>query len=581
MTTDALFDRLRRAASLQQADGQLLERFVTRRDEAAFEALVRRHGPMVLAVCRRVLRDHHDAEDAFQATFLVLARKAASVRPREALAGWLHGVAYRAALKTRAVTVRRRAREKQVNVMPEPAAVRDSPWKDLEPLLDEELSRLPDKYRLPVVLCDLEGRTRKEVAEQLGWPEGTVAGRLARGRALLGRRLARHGPALSGVALAGLLSREAVGAPLPAWLVQAAVRTAAGGVAPAPVAAIAGGVLKAMLMTKLKVPVLVLLLGTLASGAALIAYRAAQAGEPSAPGEVSPTAAAAGRPERAPEGRKEKPALADEVAWGEAADGLQAGVGYAPGKARAYALGEAAPLRVLLRNVGDRPVRLDYQDGYVAEHPPTVTDAEGRPSSLSRFPRFGGLWRRIERTLAAGDVIEIGFLGLRLEPPGTKDSGEPTLYATPGKYKISYPRLPRFWGGGKELATGKLALEVRPWKADGTWKGVSFEQDGRKLPDARAREMDLTFSQGHYRWTPAPRWGPQGCQEGKVSFTPESFDLVPGSGAFEGQAFRGIYRLEGDTLTLCFSWPPKDRPAALNSPPNSTVVLATFQRQKP
>src|SRR5207244_3033628 len=141
-----------------------------RRDEAAFEALVRRHGPMVLGVCLRVLRRHADAEDAFQATFLVLARKAASVVPREMLPNWLYGVAQQTAVRARAAAARRRAREKQVTHTPEPAAKPPAPWDDLEPLLDEELSKLPDKYRVPVVLCDLEGKTRKQAAGQLGWP---------------------------------------------------------------------------------------------------------------------------------------------------------------------------------------------------------------------------------------------------------------------------------------------------------------------------------------------------------------------------------------------------------------------------
>ena len=153
------------------------------KDEAAFEALVRRHGPMVLGVCRRVLRNHHDAEDAFQATFLVLVRKAASIVPREMVANWLYGVAYRTALKARSMIARQRVRERQVTEMPEPeAAEPDDCWRDLQPLLDQELSRLPDKYRVPIVLCDLEGKTGKEAARQLGWPEGTVASRLARGR---------------------------------------------------------------------------------------------------------------------------------------------------------------------------------------------------------------------------------------------------------------------------------------------------------------------------------------------------------------------------------------------------------------
>ena len=153
--TDRVIERLRKALQARGAglsDGQLLTCFVERRDQAAFEALVRRHGPMVLGACRRVLRSHHDAEDAFQATFLVLARKAAAIKSPEALGNWLYGVAYNVAQKARATNVRRQARERQVAAMPEPEAVREErPGDDLRPLLDHELSRLPEKYRLPVV----------------------------------------------------------------------------------------------------------------------------------------------------------------------------------------------------------------------------------------------------------------------------------------------------------------------------------------------------------------------------------------------------------------------------------------------
>src|SRR5689334_17394802 len=149
-------------------DGQLLDCFVASKDEGAFEALLRRHGPMVLGVCRRVLRDHHDAEDAFQATFLVLARRARSVRPAEMLPNWLHGVARQIALKARAINARRRSRERHVTPMPEPAAIPSTP-DDLSALIDRELGRLPAKYRAPVILCDLEGLGHREAAIKLGW----------------------------------------------------------------------------------------------------------------------------------------------------------------------------------------------------------------------------------------------------------------------------------------------------------------------------------------------------------------------------------------------------------------------------
>src|SRR5215831_2854286 len=142
-----------RADTGDLSDGQLLERFLSRREEAAFEVLVRRHGPMVLGVCHRVLHNSHDAEDAFQATFLVLVRKAASIVPREMVGNWLYGVAYRTALEASRAMAKRRAKEKQVSECPRRETANDV-WAELRPVLDQELDRLPDKYRVVLVLCD-------------------------------------------------------------------------------------------------------------------------------------------------------------------------------------------------------------------------------------------------------------------------------------------------------------------------------------------------------------------------------------------------------------------------------------------
>src|SRR5262249_1201188 len=223
-------DFLRRAARRQGdgglTDGQLLARFIEHREPAAVAALVRRHGPMVWGVRRRILRNHHDAEDAFQATFLVLVRKAPSIASRELLANWLYRVAYQTGLNARAAAAKRKARERQVTEMPEPAVAEPDLWRDLLPVLDEELSRLPEKYRAVIVLCELEGKTRKQVARQLGMPEGTVAGRLARARVLLAKRLARHGLTLSGGALAAVLAPHAASAGVPTAVVSAAIKAA-------------------------------------------------------------------------------------------------------------------------------------------------------------------------------------------------------------------------------------------------------------------------------------------------------------------------------------------------------------------
>jgi RNA polymerase sigma factor (sigma-70 family) len=248
-------------------DGQLLDNYVRSREEAAFAALVRRHGPMVWGVCRRILRTHQDAEDAFQATFLVLVRKAASVVPRDMVGNWLYGVAHQTARKARATTARRQAREKQVPAMPEPAGVQPEARDDLQGLLDQELSRLPDKYRAVIVLCDLEGKTRKEAAQHFHVPEGTVASRLATARRMLARRLTRPGLSVSGAALAAVLSAQGASASMPPAVASttiraaglfAAGRTAVAGVLSAKSVALADRVLKTMLFGKLKLAVALL-----------------------------------------------------------------------------------------------------------------------------------------------------------------------------------------------------------------------------------------------------------------------------------------------------------------------------------
>ena len=264
-------------------DGQLLEYYLSRREEAALEALVRRHAPMVWGVCRRLLGNHHDAEDAFQATFLVLVRKAASIASPKLLANWLYGVAHQTALNARATAAKRRARERQVTEMPEPAATVPDLWNDVQPLLDQELSRLPDKYRVAIVLCDLEAKSRKDAARQLGVPEGTLAARVARGRVMLAKRLARHGLTVSGGALGTMLAQKVASAGVPTSVVSttikaaslfAAGQTAATGLVSANVAALTEGVLKTMLLSKLKVAAAVLLaIGALGIGASAFPYR--------------------------------------------------------------------------------------------------------------------------------------------------------------------------------------------------------------------------------------------------------------------------------------------------------------------
>jgi RNA polymerase sigma factor (sigma-70 family) len=272
-------------------DGQLLAQFIGQHDEAAFAAFVKRHGSMVLGVCRRLLGNVHDADDAFQATFMILVHKAASLKSCELLGNWLYGVAYNTALAARAKRCRRQSKEKQVLGMPEPVMSQPDDWSDLRPLLDQELSQLAGYYREAIVLCDLEGISRKQAARQLAIPESTLSGRLTTARRQLAKRLARHGITLSVGALATVLSQCAVSARVPMPLVASTVKaatTVAAGSATAVVSASAvtltKGVLKTMFLTKVKTVSAFVLAFLLPSGVVLVglaqsAPLAAQAGD--------------------------------------------------------------------------------------------------------------------------------------------------------------------------------------------------------------------------------------------------------------------------------------------------------------
>jgi RNA polymerase sigma factor (sigma-70 family) len=322
---NGILQSLRRIAMVQDGagltDAELLTLFIEAHDEAAFELLVRRHGPMVMGVCRRVLPNAADAEDAFQATFLVLVRKTASIVPRGMVGNWLHGVSRTTALKARLMNRTRRTRERQAGAA-RPQRASPEAAGDWAERLDEELGRLPDKYRIAVVLCDLEGRPLKEAAWQMGCPQGTVASRLARARRLLAARLARAGLAVSAGALAAKSSEGAalghVPTPLMISTTRAAVRVAAGqaagAVVPAKVATLAEGVVKIMFIDKLKRVLAALMVaalvawGTGVGASRLVADPLGPAGD-AAPagaasqqpsGPISPPATAAGAGKKAP-----------------------------------------------------------------------------------------------------------------------------------------------------------------------------------------------------------------------------------------------------------------------------------------
>jgi RNA polymerase sigma factor (sigma-70 family) len=439
-------------------DGELLGRYVDRRDKAALVALVNRHGPMVWGVCRRHL-SHHDAEDAFQATFIVLVRKAASIAQREAVGNWLYGVAHQTALQARRSAARRRTREVQVTEMPD-AEAPQTRWADLQRLLDEELSCLPDHYRTVIVLSDLEGRTRKEVAAQLGCPEGTVASRLGRARAMLAKRLSRRGVVLSGPGAPGLavvLSQSIGTASVPAAVVsstiEAASLCAAGQAAiPVKVAALAEGVLKVMLLNKLK-PALAVLVVVAMVG--LIGYGMARGQQ-----KVDAVQKPANEPKAQKDAIvKEKAEKEDATVWGKEVDGLQAGL---LAEAATCRQGENLKLTFKLRNVGKAAVTVDC--GIPHEWVPQVTTDTSEQVTVYPPPPNTSFAIPIKLALKPGETITLHdpvvFVESadRAKEPEARSLVAPTICVAPGKYKIAFGGMIQ---SHPKLATGTVEFEVK------------------------------------------------------------------------------------------------------------------------
>jgi RNA polymerase sigma factor (sigma-70 family) len=437
---------------------------------------------MVLGVCRRILGNVPDVADAFQATFVIFLRKAAAIRPRAQVGNWLHGVARHTAWKTRALAQRRRHKERRLDDLPEPAAREDVTPAALSPGLDEELTHLPNKYRAAIVLCDLEGKTRMEAAAELGWPEGTVAGRLARARDLLARRLARRGLAVTATSLAAWMAAQARAQVLPAW--QTATLRAGGRsplgradvlkeLLPARVLTLAEGVLQTMfwktlwqrtarLCLLLTLPLLVLGLLALSAGA------------------DDPTAETSAPPVQ----DNGPPAPADAIAWGEVKDGLQVGLSIPRAPVGGYRLGDRVTFQVFLRNASQRDITLhmfDVPKNVVFEmlSLPVIESSTGTKLETHGIT-YADVGGAREMTLAPGVKLKIGEPRFFLNPPN-RSLAELAIQARPGKYQVYYPKVYLF--EGKTLATGKVTLEIKDnppaaaWgqEVDGIQYGLAYE----------------------------------------------------------------------------------------------------------
>jgi RNA polymerase sigma factor (sigma-70 family) len=289
----AVLDHLRKIYARQKlrglSDAELLQQFLAERDEASFAALVHRHGSSVMGVCQRVLGDVHEAEDAFQATFMVLVRRAASVRREAPLSNWLCGVAQRVALNARARAAARQRRQRELTDMPRPEPLDEPTWQELRPVLDEEISRLPKKLRAAIVLCYFEGKSYEQAGKELGWPKSTLASRLARARDLLRQRLVQRGITLTAGALTTSLAEKTGGAAVGAMLAIKTAKAAAGLAAGKTVAetvlsaqalALAEEAMKGMLAINAKLIVMVLAIGVTVGGMGVAGYRGAASLDP-------------------------------------------------------------------------------------------------------------------------------------------------------------------------------------------------------------------------------------------------------------------------------------------------------------
>jgi RNA polymerase sigma factor (sigma-70 family) len=566
-------------------DAQLLEMFVSQKDQAAFEALVRRYGSMVLKVCLRVIRNHHDAEDACQATFLLMARKASSIKSRDRVANWLHGVAFRTALNARKLAAARWGRERQIPNFPEPQVMEPNVGNDWQPLLDQEISRLAEVYRLPILLCDLEGKSIKKVAQQLGWPQGTVAGRLARGRKMLAKRLARHGLAMASGAV---LLQNSASASLPPSLIASTVKaagafaagkSAATGLISANVAILIQGELTTMFWTKLKIATAVLVVGSVFAlgGGVLLNGSAGGQQIEAGKGVGKPTVRQVAQSTEKPDTGKKISAVAKtdheklQGTW-KVVEVKIGGEEFPSLKDSPWSIGRD---KMAIRWKGDPATKLWDSWDHVSYHFwGDNDDATPAPNNINMTFHSPIKYLDKEKKVAMSSKTSRGLFALEGDRLKLcfRERGE-------GKRPTEMPRSSSkddnlwFVVLQRETAAPKTDEE----KLQGDWEMVGVEMDGEPMDlskdDTRFLSFvgDLMSSTEHERTT---RFTLDGTK------SPKHFIQVWESQVV-GLKTVGIYSLEGDQLKICNPEPGKDAaPDDFSAAKGSDRTLITLKRVK-